>query len=91
MIQKDSLGKIGLFLIIFLLVIILLEAQGVGNWAILQTVDPGIANQRSLELMWTSLVTATIIQGFLLYTALLGANSQFTPPTKKVNNKEEHS
>ncbi|PWI47422.1 hypothetical protein CEE45_12030 [Candidatus Heimdallarchaeota archaeon B3_Heim] len=89
--HKETFGKIGFFIITFLLLIFFIEAQGSGNWATLQAVDSSLANQRSLELLWTTLVTATLIQGFMLYSALLGANSQFTPPTKKVNNKEEHS
>ena len=88
---KETFGKICFVTIIFLLLVLFLETQGDGNWATLQTIEQNLANQKSLELLWTTLVTATLIQGFMLYSALLGVNSQFTPPTKKPNNKEDHS
>ena len=89
--HKETFGKIGFAIITFLLLIFFIEAQGSGNWVTLEGYDPNLANQRSLELLWTTLASATLIQGFMLYSALLGANSQFTPPTKKFNNKEEPS
>ncbi len=88
--NKDLFGKIGIAVIVFFLLVFFLEAQESGIWAILQTTDPDSANEKSLELLWTTLVTATLIQGFLIYAALLGSNLQFTPITKKQDNKEEH-
>ncbi len=85
--NKDTYGKIGIFIIIFLLLIFIIMAQGSGIWATLETVDPSSANQKSLQLLWTTFVTATLIQGFLIYATLLGSNLQFSPVSK--NDKEE--
>jgi len=81
--NKDIFGKIGIFLIIFVLLIFVIMTQGSEIWATLETVDSSLANQISLQILWTTLVTATLIQGFLIYSALLGANSQFSPSSKK--------
>ncbi len=88
--NKDIFGKVGFIIIVFFLFVFFLGAQESGTWAILQTTDPSSANEKSLELLWTTLVTATLIQGFLIYAALLGSNLQFTPVTKKQKDKEEH-
>lgn len=83
MTNKDTFSKIGIFFIIFVLLVFLIMSQGSDIWAILDTVDISLANQNTLQLLWTTLVTAILIQGFLIYSALLGANSQFSPPSKK--------
>jgi len=86
--NKDTYGKIGIFIIIFLFLILIITTQESEIWATLDTVDPSSANHTSLQLLWTTLATATLIQGFLIYSALLGSNSQFSPVSEK--NKEEN-
>jgi hypothetical protein len=86
--NKDTYGKIGIFILIFLLLIVIIMTQGTEIWATLDTVDPSTANYTSLQLLWTTFVTATLIQGFLIYSALLGSNSQFSPTSKQT--KEEN-
>jgi hypothetical protein len=86
--NKDAYGKIGIFLLIFLLLISIIMDQGTEIWATLETIDPSLANHTSLQLLWTTLATATLIQGFLIYSALLGSNSQFSPRSRQ--NKEEN-
>jgi len=86
--NKETYGKIGIFLLVFLMLIAIIMDQGTEIWATLETVDPSSANHTSLQLLWTTLATATLIQGFLIYSALLGSNSQFSPVSKQ--NKEEN-
>ncbi|MFX0182343.1 MAG: hypothetical protein ACFE95_04590 [Candidatus Hodarchaeota archaeon] len=87
--NKEIFGRIGFAIITFILLMFFITAQESGIWATLPTVKPSRANQKSLELLWTTLATATIIQGFMLYAALLGSNLQFTPTAKEKENKEE--
>ncbi|MFX1534585.1 MAG: hypothetical protein ACFFDI_10220 [Promethearchaeota archaeon] len=79
--NKEVFTKIGLILIIFLLFLVGLQAQGL-SWASLPTSPLATANTTSLQLLWTTLVAATLIQGFVIFAALLGANLQFTPVKK---------
>lgn len=78
---KEMFAKIGLVSIIFMLFLVIIN--GLGNiWADpskLPLVDVALANNQSLELLWTTLVAATLLQGFVVFAALLGANLQFTP------------
>ena len=85
--NKDIFSKIGIFILIFILLIFVIMTQGSEIWAILETVDSSLVNQMSLQILWTTLATAILIQGFLIYSALLGANSQFLPPSKKNKGK----
>jgi hypothetical protein len=87
--NKEILGRIGFVIITFIFVVFLINAQDTGFWVTLPTVTPNLANKKSLELLWTTLVTATIIQGLVLYAAILGSNLQFTPMTKKKINEDE--
>ena len=87
--NKEIFGRIGFTIIIFILLMFFIAAQESGFWATLPAVKPSKANQESLELLWSTLATATIIQGFMLYAALLGSNLQFTPTKKEKRNKEE--
>ncbi|MFX1284926.1 MAG: hypothetical protein ACFFB5_14795 [Promethearchaeota archaeon] len=87
--NKEVLGRIGFAIIGFILLVLIVDAQDSGAWATLQTVKPNLANERSLGLLWTTLATSTIIQGFMLYAALLGSNLQFSPPTKEREKEEE--
>lgn len=86
--NKETLGRIGFALITFILLILFVDTQD-GVWVNLPTVSLNLANKNSLSLLWTTLVTATIIQAFMLYTALLGSNLQFTPATIKKNYEDE--
>jgi predicted secreted protein len=83
MTNKETFSKIGIFFIIFILLVFFIMTQGSDIWATLDTVDINLANQKTLQFLWTTLVTAILIQGFLIYSALLGANSQFSLPSKK--------
>lgn len=80
--SKDMFGKIGLAVVIFILLLFVLDARGTGLWA---AVDPDAGAKDPLELLWKKdfLVTATIIQAFVLFAALLGINLQFAPITGK--------
>ncbi|MHA1450054.1 MAG: hypothetical protein ACTSP4_11595 [Candidatus Hodarchaeales archaeon] len=75
---KEMFAKIGLISIIFMLFLVVINDQG-NIWANLSTVDVALANGQSLQLLWTGLVAATLLQGFVVFAALLGANLQFTP------------
>lgn len=76
--SKEMFAKIGLVSIIFMLFLVIINDQG-NIWATLSTVDVTLANSQSLELLWTGLVAATLLQGFVVFAALLGANLLFTP------------
>ncbi|MHA2298312.1 MAG: hypothetical protein ACXAEU_18355 [Candidatus Hodarchaeales archaeon] len=86
---KDVFSKIGLVSIIFLLFLIVIDTQVI-TWATLNTVDKTTANIQSLQLMWTTLVAATLIQGFVIFSALLGANLQFSPQSSWFMKKFKH-
>ncbi|MFX0117478.1 MAG: hypothetical protein ACFFB3_23225 [Candidatus Hodarchaeota archaeon] len=79
---KDMFGKIGLAILIFMLLLFVVDSRGTGLWAV---VDPSAGANDPLELLWKQdfLVTATIIQAFVLFAALLGINLQFAPITGK--------
>ena len=80
--SREMFGKIGLAVVIFILLLFVLDARGTGLWA---AVDPDADENDPLELLWQKefLVTATIIQAFVLFAALLGINLQFAPITGK--------
>ena len=88
--RKELFGKIGIVLVSFLLVLFLLNSLSTGIWAeTLSTVSRGTANKESLRLLWTVVVTATIIQAFVFYVALLGMNMLFNPLIKKNKQGDE--
>lgn len=87
--NKEVLGRIGFAIILFILIVLFINNQGGGFWATLPAVEQSSANEKSLELLWTTLATSIIIQGFMLYTALLGSNLQFSPPPKEREHEEE--
>ena len=88
--RKELFGKIGIVLVSFLLVLFLLNSLSTGIWAeTLSTVSRGTANKESLRLLWTVVVTATIIQAFVFYVALLGMNMLFNPLIKKNKQRDE--
>lgn len=87
--NKEILGRIGFAIIAFILLVLFIDGQDNGIWATLPTIQLSLANERSLSLLWTTLATSTIIQGFMLYAALLGSNLQFSAPTKEEENEEE--
>ena len=77
---KDMFAKIGMFSLLFI-VLLYFVSDFSGFW---YTIDYQITSgltldAESLNLIWTTLITATLIQGFVLFAALLGANLQFTP------------
>ncbi len=87
---KKMFGKIGITLVSFFLILFLLNSLGSGMWAeTLSTVNRGTANEVSLRLLWTTVVTATIIQAFVFYVALLGMNMVFNPLIKKNQQEDE--
>jgi amino acid transporter len=88
--SKEMFGKIGIVLVSFLLVLFLLNSLSTGIWAeTLSTVSRGTANKESLRLLWTVVVTATIIQAFVFYVALLGMNMLSNPLIKKNKQRDE--
>ncbi|MHA2273732.1 MAG: hypothetical protein ACXACI_17935 [Candidatus Hodarchaeales archaeon] len=80
--SKDLFGKIGMAVVIFILLLFVLDARGPGIWA---EVDPNAGAKDPLEMLWQRdfLVTATILQAFTLFAALLAINLQFAPVTGK--------
>lgn len=76
--NKELVAKVGLVTIIFLLFLLVLDSLSPGS-ATLSAVSVTLANVQSLELLWTVLATATLLQAFVIFAALLGANLQFTP------------
>ncbi|MFX1512498.1 MAG: hypothetical protein ACFFCQ_07925 [Promethearchaeota archaeon] len=82
--NKEMVGKIGIAILIFALLLFIIDARAPDVWATLPGFSSDTANDKSLEFLWKEpLVTATLIQGFVLFAALLGINLQFTPTRKK--------
>ncbi|MHA1513522.1 MAG: hypothetical protein ACTSRJ_05600 [Candidatus Hodarchaeales archaeon] len=79
--SKELFGKIGFVVILFAALLYIFSLINI-PLATLTTTDVTTANQLSLVNLWDNMNGVTLIQGFVIFTALLGASSQFTPPTK---------
>ena len=79
--SKELFGKIGFVVLLFAAFLFLFSLINI-PLATLTTTDVTTANQLSLANLWDNMNGVTLIQGFVIFTALLGASSQFTPPTK---------
>lgn len=77
MANKQLFGTIGLALFVFLLLLIVVSDFSMIQWGILP-----VDSKMSLELLWTDLFPIVLIQGLVLFAALLGVNLQFTPVKK---------
>ena len=80
MANKQLFGTIGLTLFVFLLLLMVVSGFGGITWATI----PGLPSItiESLNLLWTDLFPVVLIQGLVLFAALLGVNLQFTPVKK---------
>jgi len=90
--SKELLGKIGFVVLLFTALLYIFSLVNI-PLATLTTTDVATANQLSLTNLWVwdNMNGVTLIQGFVIFTALLGASSQFTPPTKiKKPYEEDH-
>jgi len=79
--SKELIGKIGFVVLLFVAMLYIFSLINI-PLATLTTTDVTTANQLSLVNLWDNMNGTTLIQGFVIFTALLGASSQFTPPTK---------
>ena len=79
--SKELFGKVGFVLFLFTALIYIFSIINI-PLATLVTTDVVTANQLALTNLWDNMNGVTLIQGFVIFTALLGASSQFTPPTK---------
>ncbi|MHA1207374.1 MAG: hypothetical protein ACTSQ9_03705 [Candidatus Hodarchaeales archaeon] len=79
--SKELFGKIGFVVLLFAAFLYIFSLINI-PLATLTTTDVTTANQLSLVNLWDNMNGVTLIQGFVIFTALLGASSQFTPPTK---------
>ena len=79
--SKELVGKIGFVLLLFTALLYIFSLINL-PLATLTTTDITTANQLALTNLWDNMNGVTLIQGFVIFTALLGASSQFTPPTK---------
>lgn len=79
--SKELFGKIGFVVLLFAAFLYIFSLINI-PLATLIAKDVTTANQVSLENLWVDMNGVTLIQGFVIFTALLGASSQFTPPTK---------
>lgn len=79
--SKELFGKIGFVVLLFAALLYIFSLVNI-PLATLTTTDVTTANQLSLVNLWDNMNGVTLIQGFVIFTALLGASSQFTPPTK---------
>lgn len=79
--SKELFGKIGFVVLLFVALLYIFSLVNI-PLATLTTTDVTTANQLSLVNLWDNMNGVTLIQGFVIFTALLGASSQFTPPTK---------
>ena len=79
--SKELFGKIGFVVLLFAALLYIFSLVNL-PLATLVTTDVATANQLSLVNLWDNMNGVTLIQGFVIFTALLGASSQFTPPTK---------
>ena len=76
--NKQVFGTISLSIFVFLLLLIVVtNIQDSNTWT-----DVATGTTTSLELLWTNLFPAVLIQGFVLFAALLGVSLQFTPVKK---------
>jgi hypothetical protein len=88
--SKELAGKIGFVILLFAALLYIFSLVNI-PLATLTTTDVTTANQLSLVNLWDNMNGVTLIQGFVIFTALLGASSQFTPPTKiKKPYEEDH-
>ena len=89
--SKELLGKIGFVVLLFTALLYIVSLVNIPLATTLTTTDIATANQLSLANLWDNMNGVTLIQGFVIFTALLGASSQFTPPTKiKKPYEEDH-
>ena len=77
MANKQLFGTIGLTFFVFLLLLIVVSDFSMIQWGTLP-----VDSKMSLELLWTDLFPIVLIQGLVLFAALLGVNLQFTPVKK---------
>lgn len=77
--NKDMFAKMGMFSLLFIVLLYFISDFSSFWYTIDYTLTESTPDMESLSLMWTTVITATLIQGFVLFAALLGANLQFTP------------
>jgi len=89
--KKGIASRMGLAIIMFLLLLLVINYAGAGLFADLtgNMVPKITSNTDTLTLLWTTLFTVTMIQGFVVFAGLLGANLQFTPVKDHHSHTEE--
>jgi len=88
--SKELFGKIGFVVLLFAALLYIFFFFNIPPATLTRT-DVTTANQLSFANLWDNMKGVTLIQGFVIFTALLGASSQFTPPTKiKKPYEEDH-
>ncbi|NHJ01066.1 MAG: hypothetical protein EAX86_02940 [Candidatus Heimdallarchaeota archaeon] len=77
--KKQMFGTIGLASFVFMLLLMVFSGLPGATWAPVSSTAG-----TSLSLLWdiNGLFPAVLIQGFVLFAALLGVNLQFTPAKK---------